>query len=112
MLTHTHIYIHIQILYVFFHMYHLRKSLKLKPLELGGQRYTAWKNELITMERYLLKELGFSFYQNIEHPHKYLLYYIKVGRFSSHCSCRVYLCSFKMMYVTVDNTRQRLTQTC
>jgi hypothetical protein len=30
------------------------------------------------MERFLLKELGFSFYNPIEHPHKYLLYYIKV----------------------------------
>jgi hypothetical protein len=35
-------------------------------------------SELITMERFLLKELGFSFYNPIEHPHKYLLYYIKV----------------------------------
>lgn len=32
----------------------------------------------MTMERYLLKELGFSFYDIIEHPHKYLLYYVKV----------------------------------
>lgn len=59
-------------------MYHLRKSLKLKPLELGGMRYSDWKNEVIMIERFILKELGFSFYHNIEHPHKYLLYYIKV----------------------------------
>lgn len=32
----------------------------------------------MTVERFILKELGFSFYNNIEHPHKYLLYYIKL----------------------------------
>ena len=67
-----------QILFVFFRMYCIRKRLKVKPLELGGIRYNNWKNEVITIERYLLKELGFSFYSSIEHPHKYLLYYIKV----------------------------------
>ena len=59
-------------------MYLKRKNLKLKPLELGGQQYTLWKNELITMERYLLKELGFSMYNSMDHPHKYILYFIKL----------------------------------
>ena len=59
-------------------MYQRRKSLKLKPLELGGVRYTEWKEELIMIERYLLKELGFSFYHIMDHPHKYILYYVKL----------------------------------
>jgi cyclin L len=66
------------IIFVFHHIYQRRKGLKLKPLELGGVRYTEWKNELITMERYLLKELGFSFYNILDHPHKYILYYVKL----------------------------------
>lgn len=37
-----------------------------------------WKNELITMEMYILKELGFSLYSIMDHPHKYLLYFVKV----------------------------------
>eukprot|EP00615_Pteridomonas_danica_P010869 CAMPEP_0114351022 /NCGR_PEP_ID=MMETSP0101-20121206/16844_1 /TAXON_ID=38822 ORGANISM="Pteridomonas danica, Strain PT" /NCGR_SAMPLE_ID=MMETSP0101 /ASSEMBLY_ACC=CAM_ASM_000211 /LENGTH=345 /DNA_ID=CAMNT_0001490635 /DNA_START=341 /DNA_END=1376 /DNA_ORIENTATION=+ len=47
------------------------------PLVLGGERYTQWKEKLISLERHILKELGFGFYQVMEHPHKYLLYYIK-----------------------------------
>lgn len=66
------------IIFVFHHIYQRRKGLKLKPLELGGVRYTEWKGELITMERYLLKELGFSFYNILDHPHKYILYYVKM----------------------------------
>ena len=34
--------------------------------------------ELVMMERYLCKELGYSFYDIMDHPHKYILYYIKV----------------------------------
>ena len=33
---------------------------------------------MIAVERIILKELGFSFYNIIDHPHKYLLYYIRV----------------------------------
>ena len=74
------------IIFVFHHIYQRRKCLKLKPLELGGVRYTEWKNELITMERYLLKELGFSFYNILDHPHKYILYYVKMLEGSSELS--------------------------
>ena len=37
-----------------------------------------WKNELITIERYILKELGFSIYNIMDHPHKYILYFVKL----------------------------------
>ena len=74
------------IIFVFHHIYQRRKCLKLKPLELGGVRYTEWKNELITMERYLLKELGFSFYNILDHPHRYILYYVKMLDGSSELS--------------------------
>ena len=47
-------------------------------MELGGQQYTTWKNELIMIERYILKELGFSLYNIMDHPHKYILYFIRV----------------------------------
>lgn len=67
-----------QILFAFHHVYAKRKGLELKPMELGGQQYTTWKNELIMIERYILKELGFSLYNIMDHPHKYILYFIKV----------------------------------
>ena len=67
------------VVFVFHHMYQRRKGVThMKPLELGGQRYTSWKDELITMERYLLKELGFSLYHILDHPHKYILYYVRL----------------------------------
>ena len=47
-------------------------------LVLGGMLYAAWKAELIRTERIMLKELGFSMYNIMEHPHKFLLYYMKV----------------------------------
>lgn len=53
------------------------KDARKAPLELGGERYTQWKKKLIGCERWVLKELGFGFYQVMEHPHKFLLYFIK-----------------------------------
>lgn len=67
-----------EVLFAFHFVYGKRKGLYLKPMELGGQQYTSWKNELIMMERYILKELGFSLYNIMDHPHKYILYFIKV----------------------------------
>ena len=73
--------------------------MKFTPLEIGGERYSVWKSgnfiyiffkilnkfielktqELITIERYILKELGFYLYSISEHPHKYLLHFIQVS---------------------------------
>jgi transcription initiation factor TFIIIB Brf1 subunit/transcription initiation factor TFIIB len=55
-----------------------RNKLKLKPLELGGKLYNDWKNQLVFTERYILKELGFSLYSTMDHPHKYILYFVKL----------------------------------
>ncbi len=70
----------IQVIYIFHRMYLRRKRLNLVALELGGGEYTRWKSELITMEMYVLKELGFALYSVMDHPHKYLLYFIKMLR--------------------------------
>ena len=47
-------------------------------LQLGGDRYNDFKEELLLCERHILKELGFSLYTIMDHPHKYLLYYTKL----------------------------------
>ena len=47
-------------------------------LQLGGDRYNDFKEELLLAERHILKELGFSLYTIMDHPHKYLLYYTKL----------------------------------
>jgi phosphoglycerol transferase MdoB-like AlkP superfamily enzyme len=47
--------------------------------------------ELTLMERFILKELGFAFYSIIsDHPHKYLLYYVKV--------LYIYVCMYVLSY--------------
>ena len=66
---------------VAFHYLYLsrtRSALQMKPLELGGDLYGEWKNELICIERNILRELGFSLYNSFSHPHQYLLYVIKL----------------------------------
>lgn len=67
------------IILAFYQVYRTRAlSSSLQDLEVGGKRYQQWKSALITIERYILKELGFSFYCLLDHPHKFLLIYLKV----------------------------------
>jgi hypothetical protein len=47
-------------------------------MELGGEKYQLWKSQLLLIERQILKELGFFLYGNMDHPHKYLLYYTRL----------------------------------
>lgn len=68
----------VQVVFIFHRIFLRRKNLRIEPLEVGCELYTTWKNELITMEMYILKELGFSLYSIMDHPHKYLLYFVKV----------------------------------
>lgn len=42
------------------------------------QGYNVMKGVLFDVERVILKELGFSFYNIMDHPHKFILYYIKI----------------------------------
>lgn len=60
-----------------FHYCLRRRTKRSKTLELGGPVYNFWKQELVKMERHILKELGFSFYV-IDHAHKFLLFYVKL----------------------------------
>ena len=55
-----------QVVFVFHHIYSRRRcgrDSRGAPLELGGERYNQWKKKLVEVERHLLKELGFGFYQ-------------------------------------------------
>ena len=54
-----------------------RRKPQFKKFELGDATYSAWKAEVVRMERHILKELGFSFYV-IDHAHKFLLFYVKL----------------------------------
>ena len=59
-------------------LYKFLLQIYLLSLSPSGQRYGNWKSELVAMERYILKELGFDLYQLSEHPHKYILYFVKL----------------------------------
>ena len=63
---------------IFHEIYQRRRQLKLKSLDMTTSRYNTWKNEVVMIERFILKELGFSFYNVLDHPHKYILYLIKL----------------------------------
>jgi cyclin L len=47
-------------------------------LEIGSTEYSQWVEELTTTESYILKELGFCFYNISNHPHKFILYLVKL----------------------------------
>lgn len=70
------------VLSVFYAVYRRRKwlktSLKDQLLGLEGETYCRWREWLVIVERQILIDLGFSIYSVTEHPHKYVLYYVKV----------------------------------
>lgn len=67
-----------EIILVFFYMYQKRNNFKIKNMVLGGTRYVEWKDVLVNIERVILKELGFTFYNTIDHPHKYIIYMVNM----------------------------------
>lgn len=79
-------FLSVQIIYVFHRMYQRRCGFTLRTLDLGGEQYNMWKNDLMMIERYILRELGFAFYNIGDHPHKYILYFIKVCFSMRACS--------------------------
>eukprot|EP01138_Halocafeteria_seosinensis_P013134 gb/GECG01013414.1/.p1 GENE.gb/GECG01013414.1/~~gb/GECG01013414.1/.p1 ORF type:complete len:371 (+),score=47.25 gb/GECG01013414.1/:1-1113(+) len=65
------------VLNVFFHIKRKRLRKTVRPLSLGCRLYNHWKDRLTKLEVVILKELGFSMYNIMEHPHKYILYYVR-----------------------------------
>ena len=47
------------------------------PLVLGGRLYNRWKEQLLAIERHMLKELGFAVYASCETPHAFLPTYVR-----------------------------------
>ncbi|KAG5176928.1 cyclin-like protein, partial [Tribonema minus] len=75
---------------VFHRMYLRRRGLPLEFLELGGTVYAELKTEMIRVERYVLKDLGFGFYNIMDHPHKFILYYVRVLGWELEATQRVW----------------------
>lgn len=70
------------VLSVFYAIFQRRKWGKTRVaaqlLDVEGAAYCQWREWLVLVERQLLLDLGFSIYNVTEHPHKYVLYYIKM----------------------------------
>lgn len=67
------------VLNVFYTMFQKRQQLeRLCVMDLNGGLYAVWREELIITERQILIELGFGMYNIMQHPHKYILYFVKV----------------------------------
>lgn len=47
-------------------------------LDTEGALFCQWREWLIMIERQILIDMGFSVYNVTEHPHKYILYYVKI----------------------------------
>ena len=68
----------LDVLNVFYHLWQQRRGLHPGALDTTGPLYTRWLEELERHETLVLKEIGFSTYNIMEHPHKFILYYVKV----------------------------------
>lgn len=70
------------VLSVFYALYKRRKWNQTRPkhqlLDLEGVTYSLWRDWMVLVERQILIDLGFSVYNVMEHPHKYILYYVKI----------------------------------
>lgn len=67
------------VVFVFYYVYHTRRrTANPKRLDIGGRVYSQWKLEVVNMERLILKELGFRLYRAMDHPHKYILYFVRL----------------------------------
>jgi hypothetical protein len=66
------------VIQVFFRMRNRRMGLRLSLLSPTSARFAQWSDWLIMVERQLLVEVGFSIDAMTEHPHKFLLYYVKM----------------------------------
>ncbi|GBG86238.1 hypothetical protein CBR_g41142 [Chara braunii] len=62
------------VLNVFNRMEQRRENLPLEPLDPLSKKYEELKLDLIRTERHILKEMGFICH--VEHPHKFILYYL------------------------------------
>ncbi|POM80914.1 Cyclin-L1 [Phytophthora palmivora] len=70
------------VLGVFYAMFRRRKwqrsTVAQQLVDVDGATFSQWRMWLIMVERQVLIDLGFSVYNVTEHPHKYVLYYVKV----------------------------------
>ncbi|RHY95890.1 hypothetical protein DYB31_010645 [Aphanomyces astaci] len=71
---------------VFFRMRNRRMGLGLSLLMPSDPRFATWTDWLVMVERQVLIEVGFSIDGTTEHPHKFLLYYIKLLECSDACA--------------------------
>lgn len=71
-----------EVLSVFYAMLRRRKwkrsTIAQQLIDPEGATYSQWRMWLIMVERQVLIDMGFSVYNVTEHPHKYVLYYVKV----------------------------------
>ena len=63
------------IINVFYYVTQKKSGLTTEPLDYVGEYYFHIKNEVIKMERRILKELGFCVH--VKHPHKIIVVYLK-----------------------------------
>lgn len=61
-------------MFIFFELFLERNKLPIQSLEVCNPIFLNWKSELIMIERIILRELGFSLYIIVDHPHQFMAY--------------------------------------
>ena len=65
------------IIFAFNTIYYRRKNRDIVPMDTVSEVYSGWKDQLISLERIVLKELGFCFHAIQTHPHNYILCFVE-----------------------------------
>uniref|UniRef100_M4BAF8 Cyclin-like domain-containing protein n=1 Tax=Hyaloperonospora arabidopsidis (strain Emoy2) TaxID=559515 RepID=M4BAF8_HYAAE len=70
------------VVHVFYATFRRRKwkraAVTQQLIDVDSATFSQWRSWLLIVERQVLIDLGFSIYNVTEHPHKYVLYYVKV----------------------------------
>ena len=86
---------------VFYFIVKKKENTENKILDVTSDLYQQLKANVITMEHYILKELGFDFYKLNTHPHNFLIHFLKLLKGNSNLIQKVLI-----YFINYNNIRE------